>query len=71
MERNIGRIWVALLILALAVVVLFQGDSLTPIEMRAGEAPFRSVLVQLGILHIVALFVERSRSAGAGTWMTF
>ena len=38
MERNIGRIWVALLVLALAVVVFFQGDSLTPIEMREGKS---------------------------------
>ena len=68
MERNIGRIWVALLALALAVVVLFQGDSLTPIEMREGGAPFRTALVQLGILYIVALFVERSLEVLIKAW---
>lgn len=60
MERNIGRIWMGLLAVALAVVVLAQGDALTPIEIPEGGAPFRTALVQLGILYIVALFVERS-----------
>jgi len=49
MERNIGRIWMGLLAVALAVVVLAQGDALTPIEIPEGGAPFRTALVQLGI----------------------
>ena len=68
MDRNIGRIWVALLVLALAVVVLSQGDSLTPIEVREGEAPFRTALIQLGILYVVALFVERSLEVLIKAW---
>lgn len=39
MERNIGRIWLALLVLALAVVVIVQGDALTPVGVAAGERP--------------------------------
>ena len=68
MERNIGRIWVALLGFALAVVVLLTGDSFPPIEMAEGEAPFRTALVQLGILYIVALFVERSLEVLIKAW---
>ena len=68
MERYIGRIWVALLVLALAVVVLSQGDSLAPIEIPDGEAPFRTALIQLGILYIVALFVERSLEVLIKAW---
>ena len=68
MERNIGRIWMGLLAAALAVVILAQGDALTPIEIPEGGAPFRTALVQLGILYIVALFVERSLEVLIKAW---
>ena len=68
MERNIGRIWLALLVLTLAVVVFFAGDSLKPIGMQEGEAPFLTALTQLGILYIVALFVERSLEVLIKAW---
>ena len=68
MERNIGRIWLALLVLALAVVVFFAGDSLKPIGTKEGEAPFLTALTQLGILYIVALFVERSLEVLIKAW---
>ena len=68
MEKNIGRIWVALLVLALAVVVFSQGDSLTPIKMEEGGGPFKTALFQLGILYIVALFVERSLEVLIKAW---
>lgn len=68
MERNIGKIWVALLLLALAVIVLFQGDSLPPIMTGEGETPFQTALIQLGILYIVALFVERSLEVLIKAW---
>ncbi|WP_419164366.1 hypothetical protein [Candidatus Palauibacter sp.] len=68
MERNIGRIWVALLVVALAVVVVVQGDSLTPVDVGAGEGPFLTALVQLGILYVVALFVERSLEVLIKAW---
>ncbi len=68
MERNIGRIWVALSVVALAVVVVVQGDSLTAIEMSEGGTPFQTALIQLGILYIVALFVERSLEVLIKAW---
>ena len=68
MEGNIGRIWLALLILALVVVVVSMGDSLTPIGTKEGEAPFLTALTQLGILYIVALFVERSLEVFIKAW---
>ena len=68
MERNIGRIWVALLVLALAVLVVLQGDSLSPVEVGADEGPFLTALVQLGILYVVALFVERSLEVLLKAW---
>ena len=68
MEKNIGRIWLALLVLALAAVVFSLGDSLKPIGTKAGEAPFLTALTQLGILYIVALFVERSLEVLIKAW---
>lgn len=68
MERNIGRIWLALLALALAIVVFFAGDSLKPIDTKEGEAPFLTALTQLGILYVVALFVERSLEVLIKAW---
>ena len=68
MERNIGRIWLALLVLALAVVIFSLGDSLKPIDTKEGKAPFLTALTQLGILYIVALFVERSLEVFIKAW---
>ena len=68
MERNIGRIWLALLLLGLAIVVVSLGDSLQPIGTKEGEAPFLTALTQLGILYIVALFVERSLEVLIKAW---
>ena len=68
MEGNVGRIWMALLVVALAVVVIAQGDSLTPVDVAAGEGPFLRALVQLGILYVIALFVERSLEVLIKAW---
>jgi len=68
MEGNIGRIWLALPVLAMAVVVFFAGDSLKPIGTKKGEAPFLTALTQLGILYFVALFVERSLEVLIKAW---
>ena len=57
-----------LLVVALAVVVVVQGDSVTPVEVEAGEGPFLTALVQLGILYVVALFVERSLEVLIKAW---
>lgn len=68
MERYIGRIWVALLVVALGIVVVVQGDSLASAVVAAGERPFLTALMQLGILYIVALFVERSLEVLLKAW---
>lgn len=68
MERYIGRIWLALSILAAVVVVFSLGDSLKPVATKGGEAPFLTGLTQLGILYIVALFVERSLEVLIKAW---
>ena len=60
MKRYIGRIWMALLVVALGIVVVVEGDSLASAVVGADERPFMTALMQLGILYIVALFVERS-----------
>ena len=68
MDKYIGRIWVGLTILALAVIVFSQGDSLPPIRLGEEAAPFTTALSQLGILYIVALFVERSLEVLIKAW---
>lgn len=68
MERYVGRIWLALLVLALAIVVFSMGDSLKAVETKEGEAPFLTALTQLGILYVVALFVERSLEVFMKAW---
>lgn len=68
MERYIGRIWVALLVVALGIVVVVQGDSLASAVVAADERPFLTALMQLGILYIVALFVERSLEVLLKAW---
>ena len=68
MKRYIGRVWMALLVVALAVVVVVQDDSLASAAVAAGERPFLTALMQLGILYIVALFVERSLEVLLKAW---
>lgn len=68
MEKYIGRIWVAFVVLALVAVVLSQGESLTSISIPNGATPFQTALTQLGILYIVALFVERSLEVLIKAW---
>jgi len=68
MEKYVGRIWMAVLAIALAIVVFVQGDSLTPIEIPEGATPFRTALVQLGVLYVIALFVERSLEVLIKAW---
>ena len=68
MQENIGRIWLALLVLALLAVLFFVGDDLKAIAIEKGDAPFLTALTQLGILYIVALFVERSLEVLIKAW---
>ena len=68
MERYVGRIWVSGLVVALAALVFLLSDALTPITASDGAAPFRTALAQLGILYIIALFVERSLEVLIKAW---
>ena len=68
MERYIGRIWMALLVVALGIVFVVQGDSVASAVVAAGERPFLTAFMQLGILYIVALFVERSLEVLLKAW---
>ncbi|MCY4560221.1 MAG: hypothetical protein OXF79_28460 [Chloroflexi bacterium] len=68
MEKNIGRIWISLAVLAIAVIIWVAGDSLGAIKTTQGEAPFLIALTQLGILYIVALFVERALEVLIKAW---
>lgn len=66
MEGYTGRIWLGLLALTLFILVFVFGDSLKPVTTN--ENPFQSALAQLGILYIVALFVERSLEVIIKAW---
>ena len=68
MEKYIGRIWIALATLAVMIVVWFQGENLGALETRSTENPFLIALTQLGILYIVALFVERALEVLIKAW---
>lgn len=69
MERKtkIGPIWLIMLVVALVIVVFRAGDSLTPV-VATGEDLFLRALGQLGILYIIALFVERSLEVLIKAW---
>ena len=68
MEKNIGRIWISLAIAVLVIVIWWQGDSLKAVPTKPGDEPFLIALTQLGILYIVALFVERALEVLIKAW---
>ncbi len=70
MERKIkiGPTWMILLAVVLAIVVFLAGDSLTPVDVAEGGNPFLRAFSQLGILYIIALFVERSLEVLIKAW---
>ena len=68
MDKFVGRIWVSLAVLAVAVAIAVQGHSLKPVEMESRNEAFLIALTQLGILYIVALFVERSLEVLMKAW---
>lgn len=68
MGKYIGQIWLSLAVLALAVVIWTQGDSLKAIGTGTVTEPFLAALRQLGILYVVALFVERSLEVLMKAW---
>ena len=68
MERNLGRIWISLAIFAIVAIIWWNGQSLQAIGTKPGESPFLVALTQLGILYIVALFVERALEVLIKAW---
>ena len=54
--------------MALALAVAFFGKFLNPVATKAGAEPFLIALTQLGILYVVALFVERSLEVFIKIW---
>lgn len=68
MEKHVGRIWLSLLILGVFVVIWFSGDSLKTLQPRMDNNPFSIALTQLGIMYIIALFVERSLEVLIKVW---
>ena len=68
MEKNIGQIWISLAVLAIAIIIWVEGDSLGAINAKQGDTPFLVALTQLGILYIVALFVERALEVFIKAW---
>lgn len=68
MEKNIGRIWISLVILVIVAILWVEGDSLGAIKAKQGDASFLIALTQLGILYIVALFVERALEVLIKAW---
>ena len=68
MERHMGRIWVSVIVASVVVVIVSQGNALRTLETKSGEAPFLIALTQLGILYIIALFVERALEVLIKAW---
>ena len=64
MEEHLGKIWVSGVVLVGAILVFVQGDSRATIRSRPGDAPLVVALTQLGILYIIAPFVERGLTVG-------
>ena len=68
MEKHIGKIWISFVILALVIVVWLYGDTLKAIQPKSDGSPFFIALTQLGILYIIALFVERALEVLIKAW---
>ena len=68
MKINIGRIWTSLVVLALVILIWLNGDALKPLESGSDDSPFLIAFSQLGILYIVALFIERALEVLLKAW---
>ena len=68
MNRYAGRIFLGALGVAVAGAVLALGDAWTAVGVAEGVNPFRAALSQLGVLYIVAMFVERSLEVLLKAW---
>ena len=67
MKKYLGRIWIFLVVLSIVIVIWLQGDNLGPIEIN-NENPLLTALTQLGVLYIIALFVERAIEVLIKAW---
>lgn len=66
MHVSIGRVWTALLVLALAIAIFSFGDKMKP--LIPADTPFQTALTQLGILFVIALLVERTLEVFIKVW---
>ena len=66
MERYVGPVWLGVLLIVLVAVVVGTGTLLASIEPK--DDAFQNAAVQLGILYIVALFVERALEVLIKAW---
>ena len=67
MEKNVGRIWLSAVILVIVIVIWYQGHNLKPLALN-NENPLLTALTQLGVLYIIALFVERAIEVLIKAW---
>jgi len=68
MEKKVRRGWTAVLVVVLAVVVFLAGYFFAPVNVASDGNPFLRAFGQLGILYIIALFVERSLEVLIKAW---
>ena len=66
MNKSVARTWVALAILAAGALVAWLADDLPP--ATATEDILSDALKQLGVLYILALFVERAIEVFIKAW---
>ena len=65
---NITKIWCTIFVLLLIALVMAFSDSFKPIVHTSKDSAFITALSQLGILYIIALFVERSLEVFIKAW---
>lgn len=63
---NLGRIWVGLAVVATGVVVALLEEQLKP--ATANSDILERALMQLGVLYVLALFVERALEVFVKAW---
>ena len=49
-----------MVVVALAIIIIWKGDSLKAMEIKSDQTPILTALTQLGVLYIFVLFVERA-----------
>lgn len=66
MSNDVGRIWVGVAVVATAVVVFVGGDGFR--GRTPAEDALTGALTQLGILYVLAIFVERGLEVFIKAW---